>query len=748
MLFAFSCCLLTLAALPANALLQPDPEHAAIQKKIIHYLSNRHYNKLEINDKLSSRFLDSYLATMDPSKSYFLAKDIAQFEVYRYDFDDAFQLADLGHAYEIYNRLKQRQEERFTYMLNKITEGGAGQFDFARDEYFELNREDAEWLADEEACNQFWHKRLKATVLAMLLDDKTSDYIEETLTKRYKSRLKRISQISNEDVFQAYINAFSKLYDPHTEYFSPKVTNTFNINMSLSLEGIGALLRMEDEITTVVRVIPAGPADKAGVLSPNDKILAVGQGLDGELVNIVGWRLDDVVELIRGPKNTVVQLQIQSGEATDSKIVQITRNTVKLEEQGAKSSVMELTQNNTSYQIGVVKIPIFYADFKGMREGIPDYRSTTRDVKNLLEEFDFKKLSGIIIDLRSNGGGSLQEANSLLGLFVPSGPTVQVRQANNKVNVFSNTNPEAFYDGPLIVLINRLSASASEIFSGAIQDYNRGLIVGNRSYGKGTVQVLAPLEKRQLKITQAKFYRISGESTQHLGVMPDLQLVQLYDSEDIGESALDNALPWDQIRAARYRKFRQVRPFIKTLREQHKKRAAANPGLIFLANSFARLKEQKEKTLVSLNEENRKKEREENDQWRLAAENAKREEYCLPELTDLDDIKAAKIKEDSIPDCEVNPDFGQATWLSRLKSLKKDQEKPTTVTPETPEPAAAVTAIAEIQDAPTPSDAEEAQPEELTTDVNIEDPMLAEGGYILIDLIELQKASMSVSSLK
>jgi len=724
--------------------LQPEPEHSGIQQKVVGYLSSRHYNKLVVDDQLSSRLLDSYLDLMDPSRSYFLAADIAEFESYRNTLDDRLKKGQLDAAYQMYNRLRQRQEDRFTWLLDKVSQGAVQNFDFTQDEYFELNREDADWLADMAASDYFWNKRLKATVLAMLLDEEAREEIEETLSKRYSSRLKRITQVSSEDVFQVYMNALAKLYDPHTEYFSPRISKNFNINMSLSLEGIGALLRMEDEETTVVRLVPAGPAEKAGELRPNDKILAVGQGPEGEMVNIVGWRLDDVVELIRGPKGTIVRLKIRSGNDTDSRIIRITRNTVKLEDQAAKSGVMEVARKDKSHSIGVIKIPIFYADFKGMREGVPNYRSTTRDVRKLLEEFNSAELSGLIIDLRGNGGGSLQEANSLIGLFIPSGPTVQVRHTNNKVNVFSNTDRKAVYEGPLVVLINRLSASASEIFSAAIQDYGRGLIVGTRSYGKGTVQMLAPLNNRQLKITQAKFYRISGESTQHFGVTPDIRLTQIYDPEDIGESALDNALPGGSIRSARYREYRHLRPLVETLRERHQARAETNPELVFLENNFLWNKERKAKTRISLNREKREIEKEKSTQHQIVQENIKRTHHCLAEISSLDEIQDSKIRQETLPDCVVTEDFARTSWMTRPHTIEDSAKEAEAVPADATEANSMEASSETVAAAAGVSEAEEV--EELTDNVAIEDPLLAETGRILADLIDLAKTSLGISS--
>ncbi|MCZ6617687.1 MAG: carboxy terminal-processing peptidase, partial [Gammaproteobacteria bacterium] len=411
-----------------------------------------------------------------------------------------------------------------------------------------------------------------------------------------------------------------------TQYFSPRTSQNFNINMSLSLEGIGALLRTDDEYTAVVRLVPAGPAEKSGLIAPSDRIISVGQGDHGPLIDVVGWRLDDVVELIRGPKGSQVRLEltVESSEHKTSKVIQITRNTVQLEEQAAQKKLMRLNRKGKEYKIGIIEIPTFYVDFKAVQQGDPNYKSTTRDVRRLVGELKEEGIDALLIDLRNNGGGSLQEADTLTGLFIKSGPTVQVKSANRRPTIYSDNDDEAAWDGALGVIVNRLSASASEIFAGAIQDYERGIIIGSQTFGKGTVQTLIPLTRGQLKITAAKFYRVSGQSTQHQGILPDIEFPELYDTDRIGESSLEDALPWDMIQPAVYPRSHQIQPLLSELNGRHTERVTDDPDFAYLRALTARSRVNSRKTLVSLNETQRIEEKAASDQWRLNLENTLR----------------------------------------------------------------------------------------------------------------------------
>jgi carboxyl-terminal processing protease len=530
----------------------------------------------------------------------------------------------------------------------------------------DVERKNASWPADQAELDEIWRQRLKAAVLTMKLNDRPLAEIQELLTKRYRNRLKQALQTKSEDVFQLYVNAFAAAYDPHTQYFSPRTSQNFNITMSLSLEGIGAVLRSDDEYTSVVELVPAGPADKSGQLKPSDRIVSVGQGDSGPLIDVVGWRLDDVVELIRGPKDSKVRLEIIPHLAEDSgtRVVTITRNTVQLEEQAAQKKLLTLENNGVKTRIGIIEIPTFYADFKAIQQGDPNYKSTTRDVRRLINELKAEGIDGLVIDLRNNGGGSLQEADSLTGLFIPSGPTVQVKSANRRPNVYADTDDETAWDGPLAVLVNRLSASASEIFAGAIQDYERGIIIGSQTFGKGTVQTLIPLNRGQLKVTAAKFYRVSGKSTQHRGVIPDVAFPEIFNTDQIGESALEDAMPWDMIQPTVFDRGTGVTPLIAQLNERHLSRVTEDPDFEYLRALSRRGRETAEQTVVSLNYEARKAEKAAADRWRIDLENQLRAAHGKPPLANLEELeKAVEAEEEEMEDPAKDPLLRESAYV-------------------------------------------------------------------------------------
>ncbi|MGC9323494.1 MAG: carboxy terminal-processing peptidase, partial [Desulfomonilia bacterium] len=581
----------------------------------------------------------TYLSKLDPARMHFLASDIAEFEHYRTMLDDTLLRGDLLPAYAIYNRYLSRASERLSFLIARIEQGLSG-MSLDSEETMQIDREDAPWPSSKRELEELWMMVLKSEVLSLRLAEKDFGEIEDTLLKRFQSQIHRLEQMTSEDVFQSYMNALSQVYDPHTQYFSPRSSENFNINMSLSLEGIGAMLTSENEYTKIVRLIPSGPADKSGQLKPNDRIIGVGQGLQGEIVDVIGWRLDDVVDLIRGPKETIVRLRIIPADGTDehdSQIIHLTRNTVTLEEQAAKKDVLTLERGGQTFRIGVVKIPTFYLDIRALQSGDTDFKSTTRDVQAILGELASEDISGLIIDLRENGGGSLQEATSLTGLFIRRGPTVQIKYTHGEVDVLYDRDPRIFYTGPLAVIINRMSASASEIFAGAIQDYHRGIIIGENSFGKGTVQSLISLSRGQMKITTAKFYRISGESTQHRGIVPDLSYPSLYDKETIGESSLEHALPWDRIDPVPYQEYVSPEPVEKRLRELHEQRISNDPDFKYIKDMREYLDQLRNRTTLSLNLTQRKQEKLESQKARLALENTRRAAKGLPPIQKIDE---------------------------------------------------------------------------------------------------------------
>ena len=696
--------------------LAPAPEHTSTTRSIVYELVAKHYVTKSINDVLSSKIFDAYLQNMDPGKSYLLQSDIDDFEIYRYELDDALRKGNLAPAYEMWNRYQDRWIARLKKVIDLLEEG-IDDYDFTSDEEFLLDRSDSPWATSDEQLDELWKKRIKLSVLNLRLADKEHDKIQETLLKRYQNQLRMTSQTRREDVYQLYINSFTETYDPHTQYFSPRNTENFNINMSLSLEGIGAVLRQDVEFTKVVNLVTAGPADKSGLLKPNDKIIGVGQGAEGEIVDVIGWRLSDVVQLIRGKKNTIVRLDIipADAEALNSKIIQITRNTVKLEEQTASSRIIELEQLGETHKLGIIDIPTFYSDFKALKSGDRNYRSTTRDVQRLLKELVTEKVEGVIIDLRNNGGGSLEEARNVTGLFIDRGPIVQIRYKNSRVYKMKDNYPGSIYDGPLAVVVNRLSASASEIFAGAIQDYQRGIIVGTPTFGKGTVQTIVPLPSShgQLKLTQAKFYRISGDSNQHKGIIPDIIYPQEFDPETIGESATENPLLFDTIKPVKYRVASIFRPLIPDLQKLHLKRVTTDPEFIFAKEAMAYQLERSNGKTISLNEETRIQEKEDYETFLLALENDKRSAQGLDPLTSLSEEE---------PAVAVATPAGIPMVVDESREDSQEQEDLKTTGNE-------VASVGSVTQNPPESRKEESEEP---------DAFLNETGNILLDLISLQ----------
>ncbi|OHC29782.1 MAG: peptidase S41 [Pseudomonadales bacterium RIFCSPHIGHO2_02_FULL_60_43] len=644
--FSFALSALPLAAKTTSddswEYLQPDREQVIASLNVVELLKRHHYNKPPLNDERSEKIYQGYLKMLDPSRSYFIASDIAEFDQWRTRFDDLLKNGDLQPGFVIYKRHLERLQSRLQFTLNML-ENGVDTLDFNTDETLLIDRENAPWVKDLAELDDLWRKRVKDEVLRLKIAGKEPKAIQELLTKRYNNQLARLKQTRGEDVFQAYINAFAMSYDPHTTYLSPDNAENFDINMSLSLEGIGAVLQSDNEHVKVVRLVPAGPAEKSKQIAPADKIIGVAQG-SKEMVDVIGWRLDEVVKLIRGPKGSQVRLEVipASNAPNDqtSKVVAITREAVKLEEQAAKKSILNLKHDNRDYKLGVIEIPAFYLDFKAFRAGDPNYKSTTRDVKRLLTELEKEKVDGVVIDLRNNGGGSLQEATELTGLFIDQGPTVLVRNSDGRVDVLADENTGIYYKGPMAVLVNRLSASASEIFAGAMQDYHRALILGGQTFGKGTVQTIQPLNHGELKLTLAKFYRVSGQSTQHQGVIPDIRYPDIMDTKEIGESALPEALPWDSIKPAIKPELDPIKPFLAELQSRFEGRTAHNPDFTFARERLQLAQKLMEETTVSLNETKRRAQQADIEGQQLAIENSRRKakgESLLNKLKEEDE---------------------------------------------------------------------------------------------------------------
>ncbi|MFD2166569.1 carboxy terminal-processing peptidase [Thalassotalea euphylliae] len=636
--FAFSSTAFAFEDVSEKALpvLKPEQQHAAASKRITAQFTRAHYKQISVDDTLSQQIFERYLKQLDYSKNVFLASDIAGLQKYREDFDHVIARGKLNVAYDIYNLNLKRRLERYEYALTLLDKP----FDFTVKESYNFDREDAAYAKDVDELNELWRQKVKYDALNLTLAGKEWEKVQEVLGKRYRYAIKRLKQSESEDVFQIVMNSFARVVEPHTSYLSPRNAERFQMEMNLSLEGIGAVLRAEEDYTVIQSIVNGGPADKSNQLKPKDRIVGVAQGED-EFEDVVGWRLDDVVELIKGPKGSNVRLQVLPGESDDAssmKIVSIVRDKIKLEDRAAKSDVYyENSLEQTGKKLGVITIPSFY-------------NNLSRDVKAELEKLKEEKVEGVIVDLRGNGGGSLTEATLLTGLFIDKGPVVQVRDGANRVQVNSDRDGYSYYEGPLTVMVDRYSASASEIFSAAIQDYGRGVIVGENTFGKGTVQQHRGLGRvydlyenplGSIQFTIAKFYRINGGSTQHRGVQPDIAFPSAIEPEEWGESKEENALPWDQISKARYRKLDDLSTDLAYLDSLHQERIKTNPEFLYLADDIAEYKAEEDDKSISLNLEERKTKREERKAKRLVRANERLGRLGLAKVENLDDLPEA-----------------------------------------------------------------------------------------------------------
>ncbi|MCH8504996.1 MAG: carboxy terminal-processing peptidase [Ectothiorhodospiraceae bacterium] len=635
--------------------LMAEPQHPETAKVIAKLLAYQHFRRHPINDDLSSTVLDSYLDALDPDRYYLLQSDVEEFEHYRTRLDDMLLDGDLSVPYRIFSRLQQRTKERSAFALETLESG----LDLNTDQQLDLDRRKTEWVSDEDAMNRLWRQRVKHDALTLLLAGETDEQTRDLLRSRYEGMAENTSRSSAEDVFETFMSAWGRAIDPHTNYMSPRNSREFDIQMRLSLEGIGAVLRTHRDFTEVVELIPGGPASKSGQLEPGDRSIGVAQ--EGEdMVDVVGWRLRDVVDLIRGPKESEVRLRVlpaTGGSDAPPRTISLTRNEVKLEEQAAQKEVLDLERDGRDYRVGVIKIPTFYADFAAAEAGEEDYRSTTRDVRRLLHELADEDIDALVVDLRGNAGGSLREAADLTGLFIPKGPVVQIRRSDGNTEVLQDRDGDIAYDGPLSVMVDRFSASASEIFAGAIQDYGRGLIVGEQTFGKGTVQSLVDLnrftadpqqEAGRLKLTIAKFYRVTGSSTQKEGVIPDIAFPSASRSDEVGESAATNALPWDSIQAARFEPFSNLDQLIPALKRRHDERSSRDEAYQAFVAELEKINTIADRTVVSLNREQRRSEREASNQARLEKANRRRALHNLEPLESLEDLRHSDDEPDTL----------------------------------------------------------------------------------------------------
>ncbi len=658
--------------------LKPDKRLRQTALIVNQVLQKYHYRKVKLDDELSSHIFDKYLESCDPNKSFFTQEDVREFEKYRHKLDEAIAHGWLEPAFEIFRRFRERVDQQISWALELLERNP---FDFTRKETYRFDRKDAPWAKDEAALKELWRKRVKNDILGLRLAGKDEEKIRETLEKRYRTLRRRVHQLDADEVFQTFINAYTLSIEPHTAYMSPERSENFDISMRLSLQGIGAVLSSKDEYTEVQKVVPGGPADKSGQLKPGDRIIGVAQGRTGEMEDVVGWPLQDVVEKIRGPKGTVVRLSVlpkASGAQGAAREISIVRDQIKLEDQAARSELLEID----GMRFGVIELPAFYRDFRAQAAGRKDFRSTTRDVRRLITELKKQKVDGIIMDLRNNGGGSLTEAIELTGLFIPHGPVVQVKDSQGRVEVERDTDPGEVYTGPLAVLVNRNSASASEIFAAAIQDYGRGLVIGEPTFGKGTVQTLVELGQfsrdkediGRLRLTIAQFFRVQGGSTQNRGVVPDVTFPTAPEDDEHGERSLENALPWTRIKAVEHDQLGRVE--VALLRNRHQQRVKQDPGFVYLVEQGKALRELNEEKEVSLVEAERRKEWEAREKRALERRNRLRAARGLEPLEKLEDEE-----ENAFHDDKDDPEGIGLIWQEEAAHILADyirQQRPVT----------------------------------------------------------------------
>ncbi|HZW59127.1 MAG TPA: carboxy terminal-processing peptidase [Woeseiaceae bacterium] len=675
------------AAIGGDVELAPEPRHEKIGQMVTEFVQKSHYSHAAVDDELSAMVLDRYIEALDGNRVYFLDSDIAAFEKYRNEIDDMVRSESLQPMFDLFEVYRTRARERLNYALQLLEV----EPDFSVEEEYTFDREKAPWAKSVTELDELWRKRVKNDALSLTLADQEWPDVQEKLNKRYSQFLKRLNQVNSDDVFETFMNSFAHTLDPHSNYLSPRNSEEYRIQMSLSYFGIGASLQTEDDYVMVINIIPGGPAAIDGKLKPKDKITAVAQGEDGEMVDVIGWRLDDVVQLIRGPADTVVQLQIVPAGAppgTSEKVITLTRNQVKLEEQAAKSKIVTVPREGREWSVGVIEVPSFYRDYRALSNGDKDYTSTTKDVKRLIGELEEQGIDGIIIDLRNNGGGHLTEATALSGLFIDNGPVVQLRNSNGRISRLDDPDPvpRVAYNGPLAVLVNRYSASASEIFAAAIQDYARGVIIGQQTFGKGTVQNLYSLDQYvrqsedeglgQLTLTIGKYYRVTGESTQHRGVSPDIALPSPIDAHIVGESARDTALPWDTIRTTRFHKGEPLDSTIASLTSNYNARTQADPDFRYLMEGIEDVEKARDQKTVSLNIEKRRKEREESIERRLERENARRKAQGLEPVH-----TAEELEELEAPDVQLDQAAAIVTDLAEMREVKSHPTQTAQVQP-------------------------------------------------------------------
>ena len=647
-------------------------EKQELCQEIYQKMANEHFFNDKDLSSINAEIFDALVDQLDSQKIYFTKNEIASFKrkfsqfdnptSYQKKYSQSFLCSiDLKSEFAFINLYFNRLIEATKYQLKEVAKKN---FDFTKEEMMVVDDDQKKWQKNKFELKKAWRRLAKNDVLTSMLAEKDLDEATETIEKRYKNRLRRISQRNEEDIFSISMNNLTSYFDPHSSYFSPKSAEDFEMAMSLRLEGIGALLTTEDDYPTIVSVVPGGPAEKTGKINPDDKIITISQVEESNSTptDVVGWRIDEVVQLIRGKAGTKVELELIPGKTEDlseRKFVTITREEVELEEQAAKSRIIEIQRNLQTIKVGIIDLPTFYIDFKAWRNRDPEYRSSSKDVETILKKFTNQQVDAVLIDLRGNSGGSLFEANKLTGLFVSSGATLQVKESDGSVRPLGDARAKQIWKKPLAVMVDRYSASASEIFAGAIQDYQRGIIIGQKTFGKGTVQKLDNLSSGQIKITESKFYRITGAGMQSKGIHPDITLPSTWDVEEVGESSYDSALPWDEIKPVRFKKFSMRSSMISQLNDEHLTRVNQNPNLQYILDIRKRYEIQKNKEVVSLNLINRKNEKEERQSWALEIENKRRASLNLETFSSfkaMEDFNDAKQAEDGEKDSEIDVD--------------------------------------------------------------------------------------------
>jgi len=631
-------------AVDVNLDIKPTLENQKIQKEIIKKVKEDHFFKVNNIEDINNIFQKKLIESLDPSKVYFTK---LEFEQYGNNLND--ESFDLNNSFRILNEYFNRLIEATSYQIEILKDFN---FDFSKSEYIDIYSDDNEWKSSFAELRKEWFLLAKNDLLNEILDEDLSNKTDsrQTIIDRYERRIRRITQRTNEDYFSIIMNNFTSQFDPHSAYLSPKSAEDFDMQMSLSLEGIGALLGIEDDYAKVVSLVPGGPAAKSNQLSPDDRIVSIRQAYEEKSTDVVGWRIDEIVKLIRGDAGTEVELEImpsKSLESSERKFVTLVREEVQLEEQAAKSKIISIDSESKNYRVGIIELPAFYIDFNAWRERDPNFRSSSRDVENILKSFNKDNVDAVLVDLRGNSGGSLYEANKLTGLFVASGATVQVKESSGNIRPWGDGRAKQIWKKPVGVLVDRYSASASEIFAGAIQDYKRGIVIGHRTFGKGTVQRLDDLSAGQIKITESKFYRVSGSSTQAKGIEPDIVLPSTWDIEETGESSLDESLPWDTIRPIRHRIYNLNDFAIQRATDNHLKRLSSDPNMQYILKIRQKYDQRKNRKQLSLNIDERKKDKLDRRLWILNTENSRRNLLNIDTFSTYNDLEAFREDIDS-----------------------------------------------------------------------------------------------------